>query len=131
VTYKAGKPWAEAVRRTAGRAARLGLAVDRDTLAADGRDLAYVTVRVTDERGETVPRARNTIRFTLTGPGEIVAVDNGDATSFEPFQARQRKAYNGLALVVVRSRAGEPGRLTLEARSDGLAPARVSLSAGP
>jgi beta-galactosidase len=131
VTWNGGRPWAEAVRRTAGRAARLALEADRATIRADGRDLAFVTVRVTDRGGELAPRASNLVRFTLAGPGEIVAVDNGDPTSHEPFQARQRRAFGGLALVVVRSRAGQPGAMRLEARADGLAPATLTLrSAG-
>jgi len=131
VVWKGGEPWAEETRRTAGRAARVTLTADRTALGADGRDLAYVTVAIADRAGETVPRASNTVRFTLNGPGDIVGVDNGDATSFEPFQASQRRAYNGLALVIVRTRAGQAGTLTLTAQSDGLAPARVTLTAAP
>ncbi len=58
-------------------------------------------------------------------------MDNGDPTSFEPFQAAGRKAYNGLALVIVRTRAGESGRLVVEALSEGLRPARIMLSSAP
>jgi beta-galactosidase len=130
-TWKQGKPWAEATVRTTTGAAKLQLAADRASLAADGRDLAFVTVSVADRRGDTVPRARNRIRFELNGPGEIVAVDNGDATSFESFQAKERTAYNGLALVVIRTRAGHGGKLTLQARADGLQPARLTLTAVP
>jgi beta-galactosidase len=67
------------------------------------------------------------VRFELTGPGGIVAVDSGDATSFEPFQAKERKAYNGLALVIIRTQEGVPGAITLKAQSDGLAPAEITL----
>jgi beta-galactosidase len=127
-TWKGGQPWAEAVQRTAGRAARLELSPDRSTLAADGRDLSYVTVRVVDAKGVTVPRAKDRVRFTITGPAEIAAVDNGDATSLEPFQATDVRAYNGLALAVVRTRAGQAGTVVLEARTPGLPPARVTLT---
>jgi beta-galactosidase len=128
-TWKAGEPWAEATMATAGRAARVALSADRTALAADGRDLAFVTVSVTDALGRLVPRAKERVRFTLTGPGEIVAVDNGDATSFEPFQARERTTYNGLALVVVRTKRGAPGAITLTARAQGLASAEARLVA--
>jgi beta-galactosidase len=128
-TWKGGKPWAEATRETAGRAAQLRLAADRTRLSADGRDLAFVTVSVADREARLVPRATNLVRFTLAGPGAIVAVDNGDATSLEPFQGRARRTYNGLALVVIRTLTGAGGGLKLEARSDGLAPARLELAA--
>jgi beta-galactosidase len=90
--------------------------------------LSFVTVTVADQAGRLVPRSRNRVAFELTGPGEIVAVDNGDATSFEPFQARERTAYNGLCLVIVRA-TGQPGPMSLKASSPGLPSAEVKLRA--
>jgi beta-galactosidase len=127
VAYKNGKPWAGAVMRTAGDAAKLTLTPDRAALRADGGDLSFVTVRVTDAEGVLVPRAKNKIKFTITGPAEIAAVDNGDATSFEPFQASERSAFNGLALVIVRTKKGKPGTITVKAAGEVLMPAEVIL----
>jgi beta-galactosidase len=76
-----------------------------------------------------VPRAKNRVSFELTGPGEIIATDNGDATSFESFQAKERAAYNGLVLVVVRTKPGLPGTITVRARADGLLAAETALVA--
>jgi beta-galactosidase len=76
-----------------------------------------------------VPRAKNRVSFEVSGPGEIVATDNGDATSLESFQSKERNAYNGLALVIVRTKAGQAGAITLRAKSEGLAAAEVTLSA--
>jgi beta-galactosidase len=84
---------------------------------------------VADKKGRLVPRSRNHITFALDGPGEIVAVDNGDATSFEPFQAREHNAYNGLALVIVR--ATQPGVITLKAQAEGLQDASSHITATP
>src|SRR4029079_17707768 len=100
---------------------------DRAVIKADGRDLAFVTVRVVDTDGRVVPRANATVKFKVDGPGEIVATDNGDPTSFEPFQAHERKAFNGLCLVIVRAKHGAPGKLTLTATSDLLKTATISL----
>jgi len=128
VAYKQGVPWAEEVVRTAGEPAKLELSADRGTIAADGVDLSFVTVRVTDEHGTTAPRASNSIQFSLTGPGEIVATDNGDPTSFEPLQGRpQRKCFNGYCLVIVKGRVGIPGTLTLTATAEGLQAASVEI----
>jgi beta-galactosidase len=127
VAYKNGKKWATDEVRTTGPAAKLTLAADRARIAADGLDLSFVTVTVADKAGRLVPRSRNHLQFSLEGPGEIVAVDNGDATSFEPFQARERSAYNGLALVIIRAR--QPGRIMLTAHADGLADARTRITA--
>ncbi|QJE01827.1 DUF4982 domain-containing protein [Massilia forsythiae] len=127
VSYKNGKPWAEDSVATAGAPARLTLAADRAALHADGADLAFVTVRIVDRQGRPAPRASNRIRFSLSGPGRIVATDNGDATSFESFQSPQRNAYNGMALAIVRTRAGEDGRMVLTASAEGLGSAQVVL----
>lgn len=129
VAYKAGTRWAEAMQRTAGAAARLKLVPDRSELRADGKDLSFVTVRIEDADGVLAPRASNRVAFTLSGPGEIVATDNGDPTSFESFQSKERAAFNGLVLVVVRTKAGAPGALALRATSAGLAAAEVTLTA--
>jgi beta-galactosidase len=129
VAYKAGKEWAADRVRTAGPAAALDLAADRAVIRSDGRDLSFITVRIADEDGLTVPRSSNLVTFEVSGPGEIVAVDNGDATSFEPFQASRRKAYNGLALVIVRAKPGAGGTIQLKAASEGLAPASVVVKA--
>lgn len=129
VAYKDGKPWAEAVMRTAGEPAALEAKADRTVIANDGYDLSFVTVRIADKQGITAPRASNRVRFSIDGPGEIVATDNGDPTNFEPFQSPSRKAFNGYALVIVRSKPGKPGRITLRAESDGLAGASVTLQA--
>jgi beta-galactosidase len=128
VVYKQGKPWAEDTVRTTGAPAKLALAADRASLRADGQDLAFITLTVADRDGLQVPKANNRVTFSLSGPGEIIATDNGDATSFESFQSPQRAAFNGLALAIVRTRAGQAGKLVLTAKSEGLGSARVELS---
>jgi beta-galactosidase len=130
VAYKNGARWAEDVMRTAGEAAKLTLAADRAELRADGRDLAFVTLTVTDANGIMVPRAKNRVKFEVSGPADLIATDNGDATSFESFQAPERAAYNGLALAIVRTRAGASGPITVRATSEGLQAAEVVVRSG-
>ena len=125
VAYLKGRQWARDVVKTTGEAARVLLSVDRDQIRADGLDLAFVTVAIADKAGLTVPRTHNLVKFTLEGAGEIVAVGNGDATSHEPFQAQQRKAFNGLCQVIVKGRPGAPGKMILKAASDGLTGAEI------
>jgi beta-galactosidase len=130
VAYREGEEWARDRMETTGAPARLEAEADRTEIRADGRDLSFVTVRVIDESGLLVPRAGNRIQFQIEGPGEIVATDNGDPTSFEPFQSHVRRAFNGLCLVIIRAKPGEAGIVTLTASSDGLdeAVARIRVS---
>src|SRR5580704_13587767 len=113
VAYKDGKQWATDTVKTADAPARLEASPDRAAIQADGVDLSFITVRIVDKDGVTAPRANNHIKFTITGPAEILATDNGDPTSFEPFQSPQRNAFNGLCLVIVRSKRGQPGTILL------------------
>ena len=128
VAYKGGKRWAEDLMRTTATVSKITMAADRARIKADGSDLSFITVTLTDAAGLLVPRSKNRIKFSLTGPGEIVAVDNGDATSHESFQSPERNAYNGMALVVVRTKKGQPGQIRLRAESAGLRSAELALT---
>jgi hypothetical protein len=128
VAYKNGKPWAEETLRTTGNAAQLTLEPDRTEIGNDGRDLSFVKLTVRDKDGLPVPRSANTMTFEISGPGEIVATDNGDATDLNTFSNTTRKAFNGLALAIVRAKMGESGPIILKATSDGLTPAEITIN---
>jgi beta-galactosidase len=127
VAYRDGKEWATSTVRTTGAASQLAMAADRAQIRADGLDLSFITVRIADRDGLTVPRANQRILFSLTGPGEIVATDNGDPTSFESFQSPERAAFNGLCLVVVKGRPKQAGQIVVRAESASLQGASVTL----
>jgi beta-galactosidase len=127
VAYKQGREWATDVMRTAGPAAKLLANADRSMIAADGQDLAFVTITIADRDNVLVPRSQHRIRFSIDGPGGIVATDNGDPTSFESFQSNVRNAFNGLCLAIVRAKPGQTGTITLRAQSEGLQEAAVAL----
>ena len=111
-----GRPAGEKVVRTAGKPKRLQLDVwtqhDAPRLVADGQDLAYVTVSLTDARGTLVPTADDQLTFEVKGSGQFEAVCNGDATSLESFVQPTMKLFNGQLVVVVRS-SRQSGTLTL------------------
>lgn len=129
VAYKGGAKWAEEVVKTAGAPAKLVLQPDRASLIGDGHDLSYISVAVVDGQGTLVPHAATLVHFAVAGPADIVGVDNGDPTSFDSFQANERKAFNGRALVILRTHAGTTGEITLAAESDGLPKAVVTVQA--
>jgi beta-galactosidase len=128
VAYKNGKKWAGDVVKTTGDAAKVTLKADRPAIKADGADLSYVTVSIADKDGLMVPRTHNAVKFEISGPGEIVATDNGDATDLTEFASHQRKAFNGLALVIVRGKPGEAGAIKLTAASEGLDGAEITIN---
>jgi beta-galactosidase len=89
--------------------------------------LSFVTLTVADAAGLMVPRSKNPITFDITGPGEIVATDNGDATDLVAFSSKERKAFNGLALAIVKAKRGQPGTITVTAKSEGLTTATTKI----
>ena len=130
VAYKDGKEWAEDSVQTAGDAAALTATADRESIGADGLDLAFVSVSVVDADGNKVPRAADSITFSVEGPGEIVSTDNGDPADFTAFPSLTRDAFSGLALAVVRAKAGEAGEITVSASAEGLEGAQVVVQSG-
>ncbi len=127
VAYRNGKRWAADKVQTAGPASKLLLAPDRGNIANDGKDLSFVTLTVADISGQMVPRSTNSIQFEISGPGEIVATDNGDATDMTAFPSKDRHAFNGLALAIVRAETGKKGTITVKAHSEGLKDATAKI----
>jgi beta-galactosidase len=127
IAYKNGAKWAEDVVRTTDKAAQLSVAADRPAVHADGTDLIYITVRIEDKNKLLVPKSNNQLNFSIEGKGRIIATDNGDATSHESFQAKSKKAYNGLCLVIVAAEKGATGSFTVKAESKGLKTATVKV----
>jgi beta-galactosidase len=128
VAYKNGREWAKDSVVTAGPAAKLTLAADRKTINADGTDLSFVTARVLDAKGNPVPRANPLLKFSVAGPGGIVATDNGDPTDHTSFQSPSRPAFNGLGLAIVRANPGASQPIVLRVEAEGLKPAEVRLN---
>ena len=120
VATKNGRKWATDIVKTTGPAAKLVLEADHHSISADGKDLSFVTLTVEDKDGLMVPNAMNHVRFSIKGPGEIIATGNGDATSHVSFQSKELDAFNGFCLAIVRAKRGEEGKITVEAQADGL-----------
>ncbi|KAK4466259.1 glycoside hydrolase superfamily [Cladorrhinum samala] len=131
VTYKDGKEWATASIRTTGEASALKLSSykNRTAIKADGNDLSFLSVAVVDAKGDVVPTAEPKVTFSIKGPGEIVSTDNGDPTDFVAFPSKERKAFRGLALAIVKAKAGGSGPITVTATAAGVKAAEFILNA--
>ncbi len=130
VAKNGGKIVAEHALRTAGAAAKLRLTPDRARVRNHWDDVVRVEVEIVDAAGVRVPSAEPLVEFTISGPGVIAAVDNGDNASHESFQAPRRTAMDGRCTVYVKALASN-GRIVLTAAASGLAGASVELEAAP
>ena len=127
IAYKNGQKWAEELVETTGKPAALQVTAEKTELKSDGTDLSFIRVAVVDSQGRVVPRSKNHLKFSVAGPAEIIATDNGDATSLLPFQLSERDAYNGLALVILRSQYMKQGKVVLTVESKGLPKQKIAL----
>jgi beta-galactosidase len=126
VGYKDGREVCTTEISTTGEPAKIGLSVDKNTVMADGRDVAHVRVQVLDADGRVVPTADNEVAFEIQGAGRIIGVDNGNPASHEDYKANHRKVFNGLCLAVVQA-AREPGKIRLVARAERLEEASIEI----
>ena len=113
--------------QTADEAKAIRLTADRTTLKADGQDLAFITVELTDAQGILNPLAANELTATVTGSATLIGFGNADIKDCDRYTDNTHKAWKGRALLVVRS-TGKKGKATIAIQGKGLKPARVNVS---
>jgi beta-galactosidase len=114
--------------QTAGTPYAIQIKADRNIIAADGKDLSFVTVCVVDKAGNLVPDANNLIKFTLEGPGSIAGLDNGDPVSHQPFKGKSYPVFHGMGLAIIQS-TRNGGSIVLTATSHGLIQSSINVKA--
>jgi beta-galactosidase len=112
--------------QTSGDAAGIKLIPDRTRISADGQDLSFIAFEVTDKEGKLQPNAQNKLQFSISGPGVIAGVDNGDIKDLNSYYGTTRNAWHGRGLVVIRS-TKKAGDIKLKVSSPGLADATAAI----
>ncbi|MBE0649489.1 MAG: DUF4982 domain-containing protein [Bacteroidales bacterium] len=127
ISYKDGKQVKAVEEKTAGPAARIELSASRQKISANNKDISFVTVKIVDKDGIMVPDADNLVNFTITGPGRIAGVANGNETSHNPFKAHHCNAFFGKCMVVIES-THQSGTIQLTATSKGLPNGQIDIT---
>ena len=128
---KGGKVVLTEKRETTGQPASVRLTADRTEINADGEDVSMLKVEVLDAQGRLMPTADNRIFFTITGPGKLIGVGNGDPNCQESDKEPRRSVFNGLAQAIIQS-TKTAGEIRIDARGQGLGrPASLTISARP
>jgi beta-galactosidase len=127
-----GKEVATEILKTAGEPAKILLTVDKSKIANNFDDVAYVTATIVDANGLPCPNVTidRLVSFTISGPGAIAAVDNGDNQSHEAFQANERSTYRGKCIAVIRAK-GPSGTIGLKASAPNLEGSSVTITIVP
>jgi beta-galactosidase len=126
VAVENGKEVESTMLQTSGDASKISVTADRKEIAADGQDLSYVTIEITDKDGIVQPNAANRLHFQIEGSGIIAGVDNADLKDYESYIGNTRKAWHGRALVVIRS-THSTGDIKLTITSPGLSQAVLTI----
>ncbi|HEY9197178.1 MAG TPA: DUF4982 domain-containing protein, partial [Mucilaginibacter sp.] len=121
-----GKEMETTVLQTAGDAAKIKLTADRKEITADGQDLCYVSIELTDKDGIPQPDAINRLTFKIEGPGVIAGIANADMKDTDPYTGNTHKAWHGRALVVIKS-THNAGDIRLKVSSAGLSEAGLNI----
>jgi hypothetical protein len=103
---------------------------DRPAINADGEDVAVVNISIVDSGKHLVPTANQPLDFTISGPGKIIGLGNGNDASHEPAKGNRRNAFRGHAQVLVQS-TKEAGTIQLNVNAKGLPPASLSIPTNP
>lgn len=114
-----GNPVAEKTVRTAGKPHHIELVTDRSSLQADGKDLAYVTLRIVDKDGNLCPNDGRLVSFKVKGTGKYRASANGDPTCLDLFHKPEMHAFGGMLTVIVQS-GEKTGEIELQATAKGI-----------
>jgi beta-galactosidase len=125
---KGGKIVLTEKRETVGPPARIVLTADRGSIDANGEDVSMLRVEVQDAQGRLHPVADNEISFSVTGPGKLIGLGNGDPSSHESDKGSMRRVFNGLAQAIVQA-SKQPGTIALTASASGLESTTLTLNA--
>ena len=116
--YSSSGKKVECELKTAGEAVRIAAVPDSGNISPGGREIVHVMLYLADSNGISVPYAADYIYVEITGPAQLLGLENGNPRDLEPYNSNRRKLYEGKALAYIRS-TGKAGPVTLKFRADG------------
>ena len=119
MAYWEGRESARTELVTTGAPAKIVLEPDRMSIAADGMDLSYVAVRVTDAAGRTVDTDDIELSAAFEGAGELLGFGAATPCTEEDYGTGKRFCYGGRALICVRA-GTEKGEARVRVSAEGL-----------
>ena len=132
VASSGGKVVASEELKTAGKPARIEFTADspEKPLTPDWNDVRYVTATLVDANGTRIPDSRTEVHFETSGPGSVIAVDSGNMSNHESFQATERQLYDGTAVAILRA-TGTAGPIKVTVSAEGVPTASLTLATAP
>ena len=110
----------EFILQTTGKPTDIRTTSDKEQLAADGADLAYVTIELVDAKGRVITcDSDRRVRISVEGAGTLLAAGNASPNDMSSFRSSSPRLYNGRALAIIKS-SRQKGEIRVMVESDGL-----------
>lgn len=124
VSYQNGKEVSRATLLTTGSAQRIRLVPEKSVMAADGHDLIYVNIEITDRDGRVVPDAAVALRANVSGAGRLAGFGSANPITEEDYTDSETVSYRGRALLIMRA-GYESGTCSVEICANGFEPVKA------
>ena len=124
VSYQNGKEVSRATLVTTGSAQRIRLVPEKSVMAADGHDLIYVNIEITDRDGRVVPDAAVALRANVSGAGRLAGFGSANPITEEDYTDSETVSYRGRALLIMRA-GYERGTCSVEICANGFEPVKA------
>ena len=107
------------VIETASDPVSIELKADKNTILADGYDVAHIVAQLIDKNGNPVKHVDRQVKFEVEGDVRILGVDNGEIANIQGFQSDNLLTSKGGALMIIQS-LGVASDVKVKAHSDEL-----------
>jgi beta-galactosidase len=119
VGYNDGKEVARHKLVTSGKTDNCTLTVSRHSLSANGTDVAFIELTLTDKDGNKVSTDDRKVTVNIEGEARLLALDNGDLRRENTFHTNTLPTYFGRALCTVQA-SRHPGTARITINIDGI-----------
>lgn len=118
VSYCNGEETGRDVLYTAGEKVQMQVDCEGEVLKADGADLAFLTVKLTDDKGIDNLFAQKEITVTVEGAGTLQGFGNADPRAIGSYDDTTWKTFDGYVMAVVRA-GKEAGTIKVKFDAEG------------
>lgn len=117
IAYRGGKEECRFSLTTVGAPYRLQVTAERETIAADCRDLCYFDISAVDQNGNLVTNADCEITAQVFG-GNLLGIFSGNPCNEDVYGSNQCHLFEGRAVAIVNT--DDINRIKLFVRADGI-----------
>ena len=128
VGYTKGKEDGRFCLQTAKEPVKLGVWSDKDTLIADGRSAAFVTVDLLDANGLSNRFTKRRVTVSVEGAGVLAGFGSADPQAEGSYQSDTWETFDGRVMAAIRSTT-QPGEIKVKISAEGCEPVEISITA--